>query len=257
MKRYSTNLTDKQWQVVEKILNRQERKRKYTLRDIMNAIFYTLKSGCQWCMLPKDFAPWQSVYFYFSKWKNEGIIEELLDTLRSYVCKMIGRNESPSLGIIDSRSVKSSHHVDADRGLDDNKKIKGRKQHIVVDTHGFPIAIAIHQANSHDSKGAPMVIDSLAYKFPRLVKILADGGYRDSLADWLMEKYGWDLEVVLKPDQCPSKFQVLPKRWIVERSFAWLENYRRLTIDYEFLAETSLAMVQLAFYKIFLNKIID
>ncbi|MCI1647490.1 MAG: IS5 family transposase, partial [Bacteroides sp.] len=147
MKRYSTNLTDKQWQVVEKILNRQERKRKYTLRDIMNAIFYTLKSGCQWCMLPKDFAPWQSVYFYFSKWKNEGIIEELLDTLRSYVCKMIGRNESPSLGIIDSRSVKSSHHVDADRGLDDNKKIKGRKQHIVVDTHGFPIAIAIHQAN--------------------------------------------------------------------------------------------------------------
>ncbi|MCI1648982.1 MAG: IS5 family transposase, partial [Bacteroides sp.] len=152
---------------------------------------------------------------------------------------------------------KSSHHVDADRGLDDNKKIKGRKQHIVVDTHGFPIAIAIHQANIHDSKGAPMVIDSLAYKFPRLVKILADGGYRDSLADWLMEKYGWDLEVVLKPDQCPSKFQVLPKRWIVERSFAWLENYRRLTIDYEFLAETSLAMVQLAFYKIFLNKIID
>ena len=109
----------------------------------------------------------------------------------------------------------------------------------------------------YDSKGAPMVIDNPSYKFPRLVKILADGGYRGNLADWLMEKYGWFLEVVLRPEQCPSKFKVIPKRWIVERSFAWLENFRRLTIDYEFLADTSLAMVQLAFCQIMLNKIID
>ena len=207
-------------------------------------------------MIPKDFAPWKSVYDYFSKWKNEDIIEELLDKLRSKVRIMAGCKESPSLGIIDSRSVKTSHHVDSDRGLDGNKKIKGRKQHIIVDTQGNLMAIAVHEANVHDSKGAPKVIENLSFKFPRLAKILADGGYRGNLADWLLDKFGWELEVVLKPDECPSKFKVLPKRWIVERSFAWLENFRRLTIDYEYHTDTAKAMVQLAFCKIMLNKFI-
>ena len=125
-----------------------------------------------------------------------------------------GRQESPSLGIMDSRSVKTSHHVDSDRGIDGNKKIKGRKEHIIVDTLGLPLAVAIHEANLHDSKGTPQAIEKLAYKFPRLVKILADGGYRGDLTDWVKKKFGWILEVVLRPDECPSKFQVLPKRWI-------------------------------------------
>ena len=179
----------------------------------------------------------------FSKWKNEGIIEELLDKLRSKVRIIAGCKESPSLGIIDSRSVKTSHHVDSDRGLDGNKKIKGRKQHIIVDTQGNLMAIAVHEANVHDSKGAPKVIENLSFKFPRLAKILADGVYRGNLSDWLLDKFGWELEVVLRPDECPSKFKVLPKRWIVERSFAWLENFRRLTIDYEYHADTAEAMV--------------
>lgn len=195
-----------------KIINTQERKRKHSLRNIMNAILYLLKTGCQWRMIPKDFAPWESVYYYFSKWKNEGIIEELLDKLRSKVRIMAGRKESPSLGIIDSRSVKTSHHVDSDRGLDGNKKIKGRKQHIIVDTQGNLMAIAVHEANVHDSKGAPKVIKNLSFKFPRLAKIIADGGYRGNPADWLLDKFGWVLEVVLRPDECPSKFKVLPKR---------------------------------------------
>ncbi len=114
----------------------------------------------------------------FSKWKNEGIIEELLSVIHSNVRKQLGKAESPSLGIIDSRSVKTSHHVDSDRGIDGNKKIKGRKQHVIVDTLGLPMAVAVHEANIHDSKGAPQVIDKLAFKFPRLIKILADGGYR-------------------------------------------------------------------------------
>jgi len=223
----------------------------------MNAILYLLKTGCQWRMKPKDFAPWESVYYYFSKWKNEGIIEELLDKLRSKVRIMAGRKESPSLGIIDSRSVKTSHHVDSDRGLDGNKKIKGRKQHIIVDTQGNLMAIAVHEANVHDSKGAPKVIKNLSFKFPRLAKIIADGRYRGNPADWLLDKFGWELEVVLRPDECPSKFKVLPMRWIVERSFAWLENFRRLTIDYEYHAETAEAMVQLTFCKIMLNKFIE
>ena len=257
MIQYSTNLTDKQWQFIEKIINTQERKRKHSLRNIMNAILYLLKTGCQWRMIPKDFAPWESVYYYFSKWKNEGIIEELLDKLRSKVRIMVGRKESPSLGIIDSRRVKTSHHIDSDRGLDGNKKIKGRKQHIIVDAQGNLMAIAVHEANVHDSKGAPKVIENLSFKFPRLAKILADGGYRGNLADWLLDKFGWELEVVLRPDEYPSKFKVLSKRWIVERSFAWLENFRRLTIDYEYHAETAEAMVQLAFCKIMLNKFIE
>lgn len=158
----------------------------------MNAILYLLKTGCQWHMILKDFAPWESVYYYFSKWKNEGIIEELLDNIRSQVSTMSGREKSPSLGIIDSRSVKTSHQVDYDRGLDGNNKVKGRKQHIVVDNQGNLMAIAVHKANVHDSKGAPEVIEKLSYKFPRLAKILADGGYRGNLADWVFDKFGWE-----------------------------------------------------------------
>ena len=216
MGQYSTNLTDKQWQVIEKIINPQERRRKHSLRNIMNAILYLLKTGCQWRMIPKNFAPWESVYYYFSKWKNEGIIEELLDTLRSMVRIQSGRNESPSMGII-------------------------------VDSQGYLMSVAVHEANVHDSKGAPKVIERLSYKFPRLAKILADGGYRGSLADWVFDKFKWELEVVLRPDECPSKFKVIPKRWIVERAFAWLENFRRLTIDYEFHADTAETTVQLAY----------
>lgn len=256
MEQYLTNLTDKQWQVIEKIINPQERKRKHSLRNIMNAILYLLKTVCQQRMIPKDFAPWESVYYYCSKWKNEDIIEELLDKLRSMVRIQSGRNESPNMGIIDSRSVKTSHHVDSVRALDGNKKIKGRKQHIIADNQELLISVAVHEANIHDSKGAPKVMEKLSYKFPRLAKSLADGGYRGSLADQVFNKFKWGLEVVLRPDECPSKFKVIPKRWIVERAFAWLENFRRLTIDYEFHADTAEAMIQLAFCKIMLNKII-
>lgn len=258
MKSYPTNLTDNQWQVIEKILNPQQRKRKHPLRDIMNAILYINKTGCQWRMLPTDFAPWQTVYYYFRKWKFEGVIEDVMDTLHSIVRKMTGRQESPGMGIIDSRSVKTSHHADPDcKGIDGNKKIKGRKEHIVVDTLGLPLAVAVHEANLHDSKGAPMVIEKMEHKFPRLQKILADGGYQGSLGDWVAEKFGWVVEVVLRPDECPAKFPVLPKRWIVERSFSWLENFRRLSMDYEYLSETAETMVQLAFIQIMLKRFIQ
>jgi len=251
---YSTNLTENQWQVIEKIINPQKRQRKHCLRSIMDAILYINKTGCQWRLLPKDFAPWQTVYYYFRKWKFEGIIEDVLDGLHALARKIAGRKESPSMGIIDSRSVKTSHHVDKTKGIDGNKKVKGRKEHIIVDTLGLPMAIAIHEANIHDSKGAPQVIDKMEYKFPRLTKVLADGGYKGTLGDWMLDKFGWAMEVVLRPDECPSKFPVLPKRWIVERSFAWLENYRRLTIDYEYSVDSAEAMVQLAFIQIICNK---
>jgi putative transposase len=254
MTNYSTNLTDIQWQVIKNILNGKERKRKYDLREIMNAIFYINKTGCHWRLLPHDFAPWQTVYFYFRKWKFEGVIEEIVEALRGLCRKKAGKKESPSMGIIDSRSVKTSHHVDSDRGIDGNKKIKGRKEHIIVDTLGLPMSIKIQPANIHDSKGAYDVIKDLSCKFPRLSKILADGGYRGSLADWTYDKFGWILEVVLRPDECPSKFSVIPKRWIVERTFSWLENYRRIALDYEYSSESAEAMVQVSFIQIMLNR---
>ena len=142
-------------------------------------------------MLSKDFLPHNTVFYYFNKWKLEGVFEELMGTLHRMVRKLMGREETPSLGIIDSRSVKSSHHVDADRGIDGNKKIKGRKEHIVVDTLGLPLSVALHEANVHDS------IDA-------------------------------ELTVVLRPDESSKKFSVLPLRWTVERSFSWLENFQRI-----------------------------
>lgn len=223
-------------------MNTQKRRRKYSIRGIFDTILYLLKTGCQWRMLPSNFAAWQSVYYYFSKWKNESIIEKLLSVIHSNVHKQLGKAESPSLGVIDSRSVKTYHHVDSDRGIDGHKKIKGRKQHVIVYTLGLPMAVAVHEANIHDSKGALQVIDKLAFKFPPLIRILADGGYRGTLADWILDKFGWELEIVLRLDECLSKFQVLPKHWIVERSFAWLENFRRLTIDYEYYAETAVTL---------------
>ena len=157
MERYPTNLTDKQWQVTEKILDPQQRKRKYPLRDIMNAILYLVKTGCQWRMLPRDFPPYNTVFYYFNKWKWEGVFEELMDTLHVVVRELMGREDTPSIGIIDSRSIKSSHHVDTDRGIDGNKKIKGRKEHIVVDTLGLPMSVVVHEANTHDSVGAEIL----------------------------------------------------------------------------------------------------
>lgn len=257
MKReYPTNLTDNQWQILQKILEPKTRKRKYSLRDIMNCILYINKTGCQWRMTPKDFPPHNIVFYYFTKWKSEGVFEGMMDTLREKLRVSLGRDETPSMGIIDSRSVKTSQHVDKERGIDGNKKVKGRKEQVVVDTLGLPMAVAIHEANIHDSKGAEATPGSLAHKFPRLKKILADGGYRgDELREKVRKTLGCKLEVVLRPDECPKKFSVIPLRWIVERSFAWLYNFRRIALDYEFYSESSEAMLHIAFAKIMLNKL--
>ncbi|MCQ2199024.1 MAG: IS5 family transposase [Paludibacteraceae bacterium] len=256
MNNYPTNLTDNQWKIIEKFVDVQARKRKYPLRSVFDAISYLLKSGCQWRMLPKDFPPYNTVFYYFSKWKNEGIFEDLFIKIHIYLRVLLGRCECPSLGLIDSRSVKTSHHVDKCRGIDGNKKIKGRKQHLVVDILGIPLTVVVHEANIHDSVGAVQVFENMRYKFPKLAKIIADGGFGGTfIKKTLKATLGCDLEIVLRPDECPSKFQVLPQRWIVERSFAWLENFRRLTIDYEFYSESSVAMIQLAFCFLILNKI--
>jgi len=255
-KEYPTNLTDNQRQILQKILKPLTRKRKYSLRDIMNCLLYVNKTGCQWRMTPKDFHPHNIVFYYFTKWKREGVFEDIMDTLREKLCVALGREETPSIGIIDSRSVKTSQHVDKERGVDGNKKVKGRKDQVVVDTLGLPMTVSVHQANIHDSKGAESALKKLAHKFPRLRKILADGGYRgDGLKEKVRRMLGCNLEVVLRPDESPKKFNVIPLRWIVEKSFAWLWNFWRIALDYEFYSESSEAMIQIAFAKIMLNKL--
>lgn len=255
MSTYPTNLTDKQWQVIKNRVELSPRKRKHSLREIMNAMMYIIKTGCQWRMLPKDFGPWQTVYFYFRKWKLEGLFEELMHHLRVTIRKSCGRASSPSVGIIDSRSVRTSHHVDgSEYGIDGGKKVKGRKEHIIVDTLGLPMSAKIHAANIHDSAGAIEPIEQLRYIYPRLKKIIADGGYRGKLADAVKE-LGWELSVVLRPQESSKKFHVLPLRWIVERTFSWIENYRRMTTDYEYKTESAEAMLQLTFCQIMLRKI--
>jgi putative transposase len=217
---------------------------------------YITKTGCQWRMLPKDFGPCQTVYFYFRKWKLEGLFEELMHHLRDEVRKACGKAVCPSVGLTDSRSVHTSHHIDSrEYGIDGGKKVKGRKQHIIVDTLGLPMSVKVHAANIHDSIGAVEPIEQLRYLFPRLRKIIADGGYRGKLADFV-KNLGWELSVVLRPDESSKKFQVLPLRWIVERTFSWIENYRRMTTDYEYKTESAEAMLQITLCQIMLKKII-
>ena len=172
MHKYPTNLTDKQWQVIKNMLDPKERFRKYSLRSVFDGILYIVKTGVQWRMLPSDFAPWQTVYYYFSKWKNEGLLEEIFDTLRGIVRRLSGRAESPSLGIIDSRSVRTSHHIDGQRGIDGNKKIKGRKEHIVVDTRKtalqymmFSLKVVIYAMSvSRDSLDVVHIVSRMVHR---------------------------------------------------------------------------------------------
>lgn len=212
MHKYPTNLTDKQWQSYKKYAGPQRKIQKIFSALCFDGILYIVKTGVQWRMLPSDFAPWQTVYYYFSKWKNEGLLEEIFDTLRGIVRRLSGRAESPSLGIIDSRSVRTSHHIDGQRGIDGNKKIKGRKEHIVVDTLGLPMSVRVHPANVHDSVGAEEVFESMRYKFTGLKRILADGGYRgETVRNTVKRLLHCDLDVVLRSDKRTDRFVPMPK----------------------------------------------
>jgi putative transposase len=246
-------LTETQWEVIKKYLPNIDRKRRHDLRAIFDALFYILKTGCHWRMLPCSYPKWELVYYYFSRWRDEEVFVHLNDMTREVVRLKNNKKAQSSVAIIDSQSIKTTRRGGL-RGIDGNKKIKGRKRHIMVDSMGNIITNIVHVANIHDSKGAHLVLKNLKENIHGIKVIYADCGYRGELIEIAKHKYDYTLKISPKiKDNAANK--VSPKRWIVERTFAWLESFRRLSKDFEYLLESSQAMIYLASIKLLLNKI--
>ena len=228
------------------------RKRKHSLREIVNAVLYVAKTGIQWRFLPLSYPKWQLVYYYFRRWLSEGLIEEIHDCLLKLTRKKADRNANPSLGLLDSQSVKTSC-ITTDKGYDAGKKVNGRKRHIITDTMGLILAIVVHSADIQDRDGAKLVLKELQHKYPLLKTILVDGGYKGALIEWTLSVLGWTLEIVSKITGV-STFKVIPKRWVVERTFGWFNFNRRLAKDYEGLTKCSVAFTHLAMIRTMLNR---
>ena len=250
MTTYITNVSDSQWQIISKYLD-ISRNRKYDLREILNSILYLVKTGCQWRMLPGDFPPWKTVYYYFSIWKKGEIFEIIHEALVEKVRVKKAKKEEPTVGILDAQSVKNTLVSSENKGFDAGKKIKGIKRHIIVDTVGLILAVVIQSASVQDRDGAVDVVNKLRESWKKVMKIFADSGYRGKLINIMKTKFKIELEII-KRDELHA-FKIAPKRWIVERTFAWIDTNRRNSKNYERLNNTSIAMVHLSAIRIMLK----
>ena len=256
---YPTDLNDTEWAQIAPYLPEPRltgAPRKHGWRTILNAMFYIVKNGCVWRALPHDFPAWQTVYHYFRLFRRTGLWEPLNTEIREAVREKVGKQPQASAMIADSQSAKSAEGGEQ-RGFDGGKLVSGRKRNLLVDTLGLVVLAKVTAANVQDVHAGKQLFSAVAKKpelLTRLEKIFADGGYRGELVEWVQHNLHVVLEIVLKlGDQ--KGFQVLPKRWVVERTFAWITRNRRLARDYERLAESSEAFIYLAMIRLGLRRL--
>lgn len=257
-RRYPTDLTDAEWYRLAPLLppaNTRGRTRKHPVREILDAIFYVVRGGCAWRLLPHDFPPWGTVYYWFRRWRLDGLWQRILVALRRATRQKEGREPEPSAAIMDSQSVRIAEESGFNKGYDAGKKVVGRKRHLLVGTSGLLLTGRVTPADTSDNRGARELLAGLAPLMPRMTLIWADSAYAgEKLRTWYQEHTGWRLEVVPRNSDS-STFEVLPRRWVVERSIAWLFRNRRLAKDYERKVQTSECWLKVAMIRLMLKRL--
>lgn len=257
---YQSDLTDEQWSLVSPVLPLAKsggRPRKTDMRQVLNGLMYLATTGCHWRQLPKDFPHWRTVYGYFAEWCKTCVLRKLQRVLYFRVRKAAGRSKYPSIVIIDSQSVRTTK-MGGVRGYDGGKHVKGRKRHIVVDSLGFPVGFSVTAANTHDLKGARKVLPQVR-KFllrPSFKKLYGDGSYKaKAFKVWVKDKYNAVVITTKNLATRLKKFVPVSQRWVVERSFSWLYDCRRLLVDHERTLRHSRGMIRLAAVRLMLNRL--